>query len=380
MNHKKIKLLYIGFNRSYINPTAELYLRVLGQICDLKYYGPGFSDNFELDAGIDKWINDQEPFDFITIDSYILECDSIVQRKKPFAADFIRFNVDLFYKYSKSYMSFFLNYKGNKIFIANFDTYSVEKTVIDRIILSDSFVIDGGISSNKPKLLVESIYGESCIGNDNWYNFVNTFKHKIITLPHFISSSEFDFSPLQKRKYNFNVIGAPYQERKSAYNFLPIYLKLKKIINIYKNGFLFRLNSSLTENRLQLIRNQYFQGISNSKLCYCSGGPWMSPVRKYFEIPARGSVAIGMKCNGFDDFGFVNGVNFIEAKTNTDISKILSNIDILELQKIANAGRDLVWEFHSDFARVKQLNESLTLIKNNNFKGSYWHFGKYLHY
>jgi len=380
MRSKKFNLLYLGFNRSYINLTAELYLRILGQIGNLSYFGPGFSDNSALEFGVDKWIEKQEPFDFIIVDSYVLECDNILNRKIPFCGDFIRFNPDLFFKYSKSYQTFFLNFKGAKIFIANFDTYSVENIIIDRLISSDSFVIDGGISSNKPRSLIELEYGKSCSGNDNWFNFVNTNRHKIITLPHSISSLEFDFSPLQDRKISFNVIGAPYEERRLAYKLLPFSLSLKKKIDSYKNGISFRLNKSLSEKRLQFIRNQYLQSISNSKLCFCSGGPWMSPVRKYFEIPARGSVSIGFKCNGFEDFGFVSGVNFLEAKSNIHISEILSNANYLDLQNVANEGRDLIWNCHSDFARSQQLFETLTLIKNNIFKGSYWHLGIYSHY
>ena len=380
MLSKKINLLYLGFNRSYINLTAELYLRILGQICNLTYYGPGFSDNSALEVGIDRWLSKQQPFDFIIIDSYILECDNILNRKFPFCGDFIRFKPDLFFKYSKSYQSFFLNYKGAKIFIANFDTYSVQENIIDKLISSESYVIDGGISSNRPKSLIEFEYGKSCSGNDNWFNFVNTNKQKIITLPHSISSLEFDFSPLNDRKNIFNVIGAPYEERRLAYKLLPISFRLIKKINSYKNGLSFRLNNSLSANRLHFIRNQYLHSISNSKLCFCSGGPWMSPVRKYFEIPARGAVSIGLKCNGFEDFGFVDGLNFLEAKSNIHIVEILSKSNIFDLQNIANEGRDLVWKLHSDFARSQQLYETLTLIQNNAFKGSYWHLGKYLHY
>jgi len=379
MKNNNITALFIGFNRSYTNPTTEVILRLLGHVCKLSYFGPGFSDENSLSIGIDEWLKNQDSFDIIITDSYVLECDNIKQRKKPFWGDFILFNPLDFYYYCDSLQSFFLKYSGDKIFIANFDTYGIKKNIIDRLISSNSFVIDGGVSTNKPKELVELAYGKPSIGNDNWFDFVHTYKHKIIGLPHCISSLEFDFTSLRMRKNRYNVIGAPYEERKIAFDLLPKDIKIKKAIQYYKHAIAFRLNTTLTERHLLKMRQDYMRNISDSVLCYCSGGPWMSPVRKYFEIPARGTVAIGMECNGFEDLGFIDGINFLKAKSNIEISKIMSNVSKSELQSIADMGRELIWQNHSDFARTKQLTESLARIKDKTFKGSYWNSGKYLH-
>ena len=380
MKNNKIKALFIGFNRSYTNPTTEIILRVLGHVCKLSYFGPGFSDNNSLSIGIDEWLKNQESFDIIITDSYVLECDNIKQRKKPFLGDFILFNPLEFYYYCDSLQSFFLKYEGDKIFIANFDTYGVQQNIIDRLITSNTYVIDGGVSVNKPKDLVELAYGKPTTGNDNWFNFVDSYKHKVISLPHSISSLEFDFSSLSMRKNDFNVIGAPYDERKIAFGLLPVGLRLKKQIKYYKHALAFRLNKTLTERQLMKMRQDYMRTISNSVLCYCSGGPWMAPVRKYFEIPARGAVSIGMKCNGFEDLGFIDGINFLEAKSNIEISKILLNASQIEFQSIAIKGREMIWQNHSDLARTYQLTESINKINEKTFKGSYWKLGKYLHY
>jgi hypothetical protein len=105
-----------------------------------------------------------------------------------------------------------------------------------------------------------------------------------------------------------------------------------------------------------------------------------SLIRKYFEIPSRGTVSIGWECNGFSDMGFIDGVNFLIVKSNNEIKDILESYSLKKIQKIANEGRKLVWKNHSDWARRKQLLETFNLISEGKFKGSYWEKGMYKHF
>lgn len=381
MNNKKIRVLYLGFNRSYTNPTAELILRILGRITDLEYYGPGFSDEISLSKGIDKWFEEQPSYDFIVVDSYILECEKIMTREKPFMGDFLRFHPSLFYQHSLSYQKFFLQHQGKKIFLSNWDIYNISEANIAKLLDSGTYVLEGGISTTNSKEQIEQEYGKPFeLGNDNWYHFVNNYKARIISLPHFISASEFDFSPLFMRPHVFNVIGAPYDERKDAKKLLTPAQKRNDLKELIKLKIKQRTIRSMSELYLNQLRTKYFAEISRSKLCFCSGGPWLYPVRKYFEIPGRGSVAIGWKCTGFANLGFIDGVNFIVAPTNAEITKILQKADDSELQRIATKGRSLIWEQHSDVPRADQLSESLHRIAKGTFKGSFWKAGQYLHF
>lgn len=379
-NLKNRKALYIGVNRSYTNPTAELNILLLGQLFNLSFYGPGFVSENILNLGINNWIEINQNFDIIFTDSYIFEQDNIMDRKRPFSGDFIRFEPIDYFKHAESLQSFFLNYNEKKIFIANFDTYGISDSMIQRLVDSGTLVIDGGISTNRSKAEVELIYKSKCYGNDNWFLFVNNFKSRIISVPHFVSITEFDFQPLDKRKYLFNVIGAPYQERKNAFELLTLAQKILKKFNYYRSSINSRRITSLTFSDLTELRIKYLSEISQTKFCYCSGGSWLSPVRKYFEIPARGAVAIGWPCNGFDNLGFVDGSNFISATNNKMIKEVVSDFNIEDIQKIATNGRSLIWEKHSDWARAIQLSESFQLIFHNKFNGSYWEKGSYKHF
>ena len=373
---KKVKALYVGFNRSYTNPTFEIQIRIFTSITDLTFYGPGFSSDQDLQMGIEKFAS-KENYELLIVDTYVFEFDHVQSRTKPFGGDFIRFTKNQYYLYAKSYNDFFLDFHKAKILIANWDTFNIGLEMIERLIKSNAFVLDPGISSSSPISELEELYGSAVQGTDNWYNFLKSYSARIISIPHTISIDELDFTPLSNRKHLFSVIGAPYPERRQAYNLMRRYQKNDAYLLKIRYGLLFRLSDTLSLNNLANIRDRYFSTCINSKFCYVSGGPWMYPVRKYFEIPARGSVAIGWPCIGFNNYGFVDKKNFLVAKTNKEVKKIIQEYSIIELQSIADKGRQLIIDFHSNFARTEQISSSLNLILSNNFKGSSWQDGKY---
>lgn len=373
----KVKALYVGFNRSYTNPTFEVQIRIFSSITDLTFYGPGFSSDEDLQIGIEKFAC-KNNYQLLIVDSYVFEYDHVQRRTKPFGGDFIRFSKDQYFVFAKSYNNFFMEFNKAKILIANWDTFNIGVEMIERLIKSKAIVLDPGISSSCPIQELEELYGTHVQGTDNWYNFVTSYSERILSIPHTISMDELDFTPLTNRKHLFSVIGAPYPERRQAYKLMERYQKNEAYLLKIRYGLLFRLSDTLTLNNLVKIRDRYFGTCINSKFCYVSGGPWMYPVRKYFEIPARGSVAIGWPCIGFSNYGFVDNENFLIARTNNDIKKIIKEYSIIDLQSIAEKGRELMIDFHSNIARAEQISSSLTLILSNNFKGSVWRHGKYV--
>lgn len=374
-----MRFLFIGVNRSYTNPTAETLIGVFSSFGAIDFYGPGYVSENCLKKGINLFIDQNDNYDVLITDSYIFEQENIVKRIKPFIGDHIRFYKEDFFKYAPQLQEYFIKSTSHtKILLANFDTYSISEKILERIIKANTYIIDGGFSLNRDIREVEEIYGERPIGNNNWFDFVNTEKSKIISIPHTIAYSEIDFTPLIPRKFIFNVVGAPYKERRDAYKLLTSSQKFDKLFNRIGNAFFYRLNQTLSSKQLEMLQRSYLENISQSIFCYCSGGPWLSPVRKYFEIPSRGSLAIGWPCNGFDNLGFKDKTNFFVAKSNTEISQIIDNYNLEELQVIASAGRKLILENHSAFARITQLKSSLQLISKGLYKGSYWRNGEYI--
>lgn len=373
----KLNALYIGFNRTYTNPTFDVQIRIFASITNLTFYGPGFSTDAELDLGVDKFA-DKNDYDLLIADTYVFEFDRIQKRSKPFIGDYIRFTKEQYIANAENYNRFFMQFPRIKILIANWDTFNIESSMIERLIKSETFVLDPGISSSASIQELQETYGGKVIGTDNWYNFVKSCKERIISVPHTISMDEFDFSPLDKRQNLFSVIGAPYPERKQAKELMKNDQKLNAFLLKMRYAVSSRVTTTLTLSALNKMRDRYFNTCLSSKYCYVSGGPWLYPVRKYFEVPAKGCVPIGWPCVGFENFGFVDGKNFVVAKNNNKIMQIISQMGLSQLQEIAYQSRNLILHNHSCIARSSQLLTSLNLICEGRFNGSYWSNGIYI--
>jgi len=384
------KVLFLGFNQRYISPYTETILNVLGSIMKISFYGPGYSNKEDLDLGIEKWIDQQEEFDFIMIDREVAlfsQVDMNYDETKSFSNSIISFNREgNVLKPASELYHFFMDCSYNKIIWANFDPYIINQITIDVFTKSKAYILDlGGYQlfdsletiNKRYNLIKFKTHSSFPNPNDNWFNFLKQYKERIIVCPHTIDSYEFDYTPLSLRKNKFTVIGAGYPERKLASTILPYKTKLYIFKDKVKALFFIKLKRKMTIKKMALYRSTYFKKITDSQLTFCSGGPLLYPLRKYFEIPARGSVPIGWKCSGFDDLGFKDGVNFIIAENKTELKDSLKKYSLTQLQKIADEGRNLIWEKHSDWARREQLKGTFDLIFNGKFKGSYWRKGEY---
>jgi hypothetical protein len=378
------KILFLGFNRDYISPYADIILNILGSIMDISFYGPGYSSQKELDLGIDQWIVNQEQYDFIMIDCVVATWSNDLQGidvEKMFSNANLKFDTNIFLKFVNQFYTFFNKSSQKKIILANWDGYNLKKYIADFVTKTNSLVIDfQGTMIDSVESINKKYPFKKLNLNDNWFNFIKQNKERIITVPHTIYSSEFDLSPLENRKHNFTVVGSGYFERKKALKMTTLSFRTQSFISKLRLYINMQFSIKMTSARLNNYQFHYYDIISNSKSSFCSGGPMLYGVRKYFEIPSRGTVAIGWDCSGFNDMGFMDGVNFLKVKNNIEIKDILESYSVEELQKIANEGRMLIWRNHSDWARKKQLLETFNLISEGKFNGSYWEKGTYKHY
>jgi spore maturation protein CgeB len=99
-------------------------------------------------------------------------------------------------------------------------------------------------------------------------------------------------------------------------------------------------------------------------------------LRKYFEIPALGSVLVCLPCNGFEELGFRDKVNAMicEPDQLPELARWLNeNTD--KAQEIADAGRRLITERHTIEARACQLKTALESVLAGKWRGGVWRDG-----
>ena len=370
------KFLFIGFNNVYVNPYCNMVLKTLGSLVDLEYFGPGYVSSAELEIGIEEWLSSRKPHDYIICDVNVVLKKYLSRVKGLFSMSVLKFDENLYYKHVDEYYHFFRNSSLKKIIIANWDPYVISNDDINYITSTNSYIIDFfGLSLSKEYTSLKEKRFK--LHTNYWVKFLKDFYNKTIVYPHAISNSDFEFSLLKGRRHVFSVVGVNYSERRESKKITSLELKIldfkTRLRMLIWNKFKFEMNVE----RMNRYKSSYNKIISESKFCYCSGSELGYPVRKYFEIPARGTVPIGKKCNGFEHLGFKDNENFIVAENIDELKKKLKFIDDDQAQKISLNAYKNIWLNHSEWSRKEQMKEVFNLIFNENFEGSQWINGKF---
>jgi hypothetical protein len=387
----RLRVLYIGINRSYVNPTTDNILNGIGEFTDFYRYGPGYVSEQLLEEGIEAFVQQKGGFDLLLTDTMIMEAEDFINNPYLFENETIYFEKRLFYTFAKGLNKYFVNAKQTKIFIANWDYYIVSEKQVEYLINDPNLLVISHVDKNSSfsveevnligNKMIKDILKEYPNRNSFWHNFVTDYSHKIISVPNIVGRHNFVYTPLSNRNYRYCVPGFPYAERIYARK---LYNKSERIHHL-KMEFLFliekisrKLHIPRPYNWGQKQIERLFYRVSNSRICFTSGAVTRTPIAKYFEIPASGSVLVCQRFAGFENLGFQNGVNCLVAEDIFELESIIENYSLEEYQRIADAGRNLIWRFHSDVPRTAQLSACLERISLGEFNGSFWKDGEYI--
>ena len=380
-----MKILYAGVYNEYLNPTERNYLIMMKNL-NATFYGPGFTNEDTLENGINHFIEANGGYDFIITTTFSFE-DHFFENFEKSINEHTRYRYTYFpkeqLKYIKTIKESILKLVNTKIiYIIGFDPYSIKKDFFNILKRENIYTILLGkqfISSNNAIQEKEKFSNEI---NDNYYNFINEYDHKIISFYHIIGENEFKYNVLVNRKYDISVMGVLYTKRKHALKELQrSELTLPSRFYTYVYSLLNKAGlkpfSSIITLYLYNIFFQYY--LFNSKISYTSGSELKIPVRKFFEIPAHGTLLLAVPCNGFKCLGFKKDINYIEISPNDNLIEVVKNLlrNNKKIQNIADNGQDLIFKNHTTTARSQQLNMCLKAIMSNSYHGSYWENGKF---
>ena len=111
---------------------------------------------------------------------------------------------------------------------------------------------------------------------------------------------------------------------------------------------------------------------------YTARGGFGIPVRKFFEIPASGSLLICDPCLGYEELGFIPSKHYLKSDPDQLLDVLNEWSGKSETQKIASNGRKLVLSKHSLKARAEQIKNCFKKILLKNYSSSRWVKGKYI--
>lgn len=152
-----------------------------------------------------------------------------------------------------------------------------------------------------------------------------------------------------KRRYDIASMGAHTDGKYPFRRLVREYLKNQRELRFYKRQRVKRHSNDA--ERFAKLLNRF-------KSCFTCASLYGYTVAKYYEIPACGTLLFGEKTNLLDEFGYIDGVNYVAVAPEDFKDKFrhyLLEIKPEERQTIAEAGRKLVVSRHTWEIRVKDI-------------------------
>ena len=388
----QLRVLYLGFDVTYINRTREHFAEALKSAFDLVLFGPGYVSGDVLERGVSAFYDEHGPFDAVFGDEYSLLRPDMVSEERRHEHSFYyqacRFDPLLIHK-GTEYFTFLKSYRGLRVIsLLQYDYYNFNES--DEAMLNE--VADYFVCWGKEFLLSKTfVPAEQVAGmqlnrqihgrwTDRFLDFVVRQKHMILSTPHFVGPKEMSIQPLDRRPSYWSVVGADYDSRVFARRLLDEngQGRTGKIIPyIYAGSARVGFHPYNKYWAISFLNWIFFKAMRDARYGFTCGSLLRWPIRKYFEIPASGAVLVAEKCNGWEALGFRDGINAVscEASDILEAHRWLE-ADPVRAQAIATAGYQLVNDKHTVTARGQQIAEALKLIRSGNFYGSYWSGGQ----
>jgi len=277
--------------------------------------------------------------------------------------------------------------------LMQFDLHNLGKELLDLIRKKADIVISAGTGNDFFYRPNQRDYENEVWLNENQYanSDKGVFNKKYVLIPHCIGEHEFVNS---EKKDDIIIPGVSYHFRKIAKEWID---KCEHIKVAETNDLLQKLLSRLILFRpmgnrisvlnrpigLDMYHKRFVKKIAQSKLAITCDGSINYPIRKFFEIPAFGTLLAAKFFERPERLGFVSGENCYSLDESNldaiaDILKMMQS-DSSEINRVKEAGQTMVRELHSVRVRAQQLVEFCGAIASAQANTMTWDDGKPVH-
>lgn len=386
---ESLRILIVDFGYQNINRTVMLWQLAWRQAGEATFFGPGHVSDEDWLRGLSAFIRRNGRFDVIVCAELMVSALSSEQSREVLvrAVDETYdcpFDIDSAIDGCSRNFAELLEADAVRILsMLEFDTYNMYASHRRRLEESDIYIVGWGEDFIRPKSALKGLERESFSAsvNNHWHDFVTQNRARVISSPAMVAENEFCWTKLSSRRDRWAVQGARYSAR------IDVRQRLRKARRPFTGQKLVNLISII--NRIDprmlrwpsvrtLLNHHWDQSFRTSRYAFTCGSALGFPIRKFFEIPASGAVLAAQPCNGFASLGFRDGENSIVTEPDTllDVDTLLRR-DPEWAQKIANAGRELVWDRHRVAARARQYALAVDAIYGRRFYGTRWIQGKF---
>ncbi|MBI5682758.1 MAG: glycosyltransferase [Deltaproteobacteria bacterium] len=214
------------------------------------------------------------------------------------------------------------------------------------------FIIDNPVNQQKKEFFVKNnvttYFTIAPKANEMVYEGLGTKSIRIIN-SHLAADPNI-FKPMgMKRKYDIASMGAHTDKKYPFRRLVREHLESQKDLKFYKRQRV--KGHSNDAERFAKLLNRF-------KSCFTCASIYGYTVAKYYEIPACGTLLFGEKTDLLDEFGYIDGINFVEVTPENFKDKFhyyLREVKSEERESIAEAGRRLVLSRHIWEHRIREV-------------------------
>lgn len=361
-----MNVLLITQRYRYFNPTRECLVNEFIKLPNITLCGIELENN---SRSIKKLAKQYGRFDVIIAEPWAFVSESITSVYKERPVDLLEYGAPII------------------SFMIQFDFHNIKQEVMKDILEKSQYSVSTVISKQ-----FHCIPEDKVFSREPWldpsaavHSDPGMVTDNILMFPHCIAEEEFIYQKNNSAKYDLTIVGTEYFLRKKVKKYFG---ESKNICFRNGNDAIQRLVNKFVQKRflgkyypfMNISRKRFREVIGSSLICYtCDAGIGYA-VRKYFEIPAFGTILFGNFFRGLEYLGFKDQENcfvFREADTKR-MEEILAWLksDSLKAQSIAKAGQDFIKQYHTARIRARQLYEVAEAVANGTLRTTRWENGQ----
>lgn len=387
------RVLYVGVNYRYINPTNSLLPAVLQRFSELDFYGPGFVGAETLGAGVERYADRAGGYDLVFAASNIFTFHPVERINRFLHRYGVLFSGGEITEAFLADARAFCRRRRERVIcaITDLDPHAAQQPLLERIEAEAGYYMGWG------REFVDALADAEAVRNEGYLQkklqegvalglfdqFVRRQQSRVINLGHVVAETEFYWSALETRPYDAIVPGSRYARREKVLRALARSGTIRVAPTRYRYAFQVAERLGLRPHARFHLASAYglaFQrAMSRSRSCVTDGGGNNFPVRKFLEIPASGALMICWPAVGLDRLGLRDGEHCVYVRTEEEAVDAVRAVsrDPLRFHAVAAAGREVVFRQHTVGARAAQLGLAVSRIQAGTFNGSSWKNGEF---
>jgi hypothetical protein len=382
MGNSRLRILVFAPRSRYINPTEEELFQELPHHCDVVFHGPGFTPMDQLATDARDAYDRYGPFDAAILHQYFL-FDSL---PAAVGSCYFPFDVKRFHRSRPGFPRNFSRLPCIRIAqLLRMDYYAVSKEMVAEMDAFAGYFITWSAQFVPSLKDLEDVAREGweTRPTDTYRDFALGNNGRILPYMHTVSERLFCRRNVVGRKWPVYVPGQLYALRHDAVAALRA--EGYRIANRSRlTGALSRLTAAVSGRPLfslpvaiRCLQKSFRNRIKNSLVCFTDGSRLRWPLRKYFEIPAFGSL---LACEPFlqsESLGFLAGQHFVAAAPR-DLPDVVRQATREPgwAAGLIDTSQAMVRRLHSPAARVGQLLRALRAVLFDEYRGACWENGQ----